>query len=201
MQAVPPPAAPPVVPPAAPGIHVNIVAVPAFVTVLLGIVVLLFGRKLYWAFIAIAGFLIGMELANEYLADKDQWIRIAASIGAGVLGAIIGMFLQRLAFAIGGFFAGAYFAFRIFEHFHPNGDPHIWMIIGAVVGAIVAALVMDWAIIFISALVGAAAILSPFPNLEPQMANVLFLLLAGIGIVVQSQQLAGPPAPPPPRAP
>ncbi len=120
------------------------------------------------------------------------------SIGAGVLGAIIGMFLQRLAFAIGGFFAGAYVAFRIFEHFHPQGDHHIWMIVGGVIGAIIAALVMDWAIIFISAMAGAAAILSPFPNLEPQMANVLFLLLACIGIVFQSQYVGGAAAPPPP---
>jgi hypothetical protein len=198
MQAVPPPAAPPVVPPAAPGININIVAVPWFVTVLLGIVLLFFGRKLYWAFIAIAGFLVGMELANEYLADKDQWIRIGAAVAAGVVGAIVGMFLQRLAFAIGGFFAGGYLAVRMFEHFHPQGDPHVWMIIGGVIGAIVAAFVMDWAIIFISSLAGAAAILSPFPSLEPQMANVLFLLLACIGIVFQSHLLVGPPPPPPP---
>jgi hypothetical protein len=118
-----------------------------------------------------------------------------------VIGAILGMFLQRLGFAIGGFFAGAYLAFRIFEHFHAQGDPHIWMVIGGVIGAIIAALVMDWAIIFISSLAGAAAILSPFPQLEHQMANVLFLLLACIGIVFQSQLLAGPVAPPPPRAP
>jgi Domain of unknown function (DUF4203) len=197
----PAPAAPPAAAPAAPGVNINIVGVPWYVTVLLGIVILFFGRRLYWAFIAIAGFLVGMQLANEYLADKNEWIRLAASIGAGVLGAIIGMFLQRLAFAIAGFFAGAYVAFRIFEHFHPGGDHHIWMIVGGVIGAIIAAIVMDWAIIFISAIAGAAAILSSFPNLEPQMANVLFLLLACIGIVFQSQLLAGPPAPPPPRAP
>ena len=203
MQEVPPvvpPVAPPAAPPAAGGINIHVVAVPAVVTVLLGIVLLLFGRKLYWAFVAIAGFLIGMQLANEYLADKDQWIRIAASVGAGVIGAILGMFLQRLGFAIGGFFAGAYLAFRIFEHFHPQGDPHIWMIIGGVIGAVIAALVMDWAIIVISALAGAAAILSPFTTLEPQMANVLFILLACVGVVFQSQMLAGPVAPPPPRA-
>ncbi len=176
-------------------------AVPWYVTVLLGVLLLFFGRKLYWAFVAIAGFLIGMQLANEYLADKNEWIRIGAAIGAGLIGAILAMFLQRLGFAIGGFFAGAYLAFRIFEHFHPGGDHHIWMIIGGAIGAVIAALVMDWAIIFISALAGAAAILSPFPNLEPQMANVLFLLLACVGIVVQSTMLAGPPALPPPRAP
>ena len=152
MQEVPPvalPAVPPARRPVGPGVHVTIGAMPAFVTVLLGLVLLFFGRKLYWAFIAIAGFLVGMELANEYLADKDQWIRIAAAVGAGLVGAIVGVFLQRLAFAIGGFFAGGYLAVRIVEHLNLQGDHHIPMIIGGVAGAIVAALVMDWAIIFI----------------------------------------------------
>jgi hypothetical protein len=204
MQNVPAPVAPPVAPPAAPpaaapGINIHMVAVPAVVTFLLGIVLLFFGRKLYWAFIAIAGFLIGMELANEYLADKDQWIRIAAAVGAGVLGAIIGMFLQRLAFAIGGFYAGAYLALRILNHFNIQGDPHVWELIGGVIGAIVAAVVMDWAIIIISSLAGSAAIFSVFPQMEPQMMDVLFLLVAAVGIIFQAQSLVGPNVPPPPR--
>src|SRR5262244_3268925 len=84
----------------------------------LGIVLLLFGRSLYWAFIAIAGFLVGMALANEWLADKQEWVRILAAIGAGLIGAIVGIMVQRLAFAIGGFFAGAYLALVIASRLH-----------------------------------------------------------------------------------
>src|SRR5207248_7804255 len=132
------------------------------VTVVLGIVVLLFGRTLYWAFIAIAGFLAGMALADQWLGDKEQWIRILAAVGAGVIGAVLGIFIQRLAFAIGGFFAGGYLAIAIATQMHAPGDANIWMIAGGVLGAIVAALVMDWAIIVLSALAGATAILTPF---------------------------------------
>ena len=102
----------------------------------LGVVVLLFGRSLFWAFIAIAGFLLGMALAHEWLADKPEWIQLLAAIGAGVLGAILGILIERLAFAIAGFFAGGYLAIALAAHLHAGGNSHIFWIVGGVIGAI-----------------------------------------------------------------
>src|SRR5262245_3236035 len=174
----------------------------AGIMVVLGIVALLFGRTLYWVFIAIAGFLVGMALANEWLADKEQWIRILAAVGAGVIGAVLGIFIQRLAFAIGGFFAGGYLAIAIAAQMHAPGDQNIWMIAGGVLGAIVAALVMDWAIIVLSSLAGATAILSPFvAKLGDQLFPVLFVALTVIGIIFQGRSLIRPIAPAAPAPP
>jgi len=170
--------------------------------VVLGIVVLLFGRTLYWAFIAIAGFLVGMMLAKEWLADQQQWVQILAALAAGVVGAVLGIFIQRLAFAIGGFFAGGYLAIAIATQMHAPGDPNIWLIAGGVLGAIIAALVMDWAIIVLSSLAGATAILSPFAaKLGDQLFPILFVLLAAIGIVFQGRRLIRPISPPAAPAP
>lgn len=174
------------------------------VTVVLGIVVLLFGRTLYWAFIAIAGFLAGMLLAKEWLADQQQWVQILAAIGAGVVGAILGIFIQRLAFAIGGFFAGGYLAIAIATQMQAPGaaDTNLWFIAGGILGAIVAALVMDWAIIVLSSLAGATAILSPFvAKLGDQLFPVLFVALAVIGIIFQGRRLIRPIAPAAPASP
>jgi hypothetical protein len=182
-----------------PAINLNIDALPPILLVLMGVVVLLFGRSLYWAFIAIAGFLVGMALANQWLADKQEWVRILAAVGAGLIGALVGIMVQRLAFAIGGFFAGAYLALVIASRMHAGGDPHIWTVIGGIIGAIAAALLMDWAIIVLSSLAGAAAILVPFQaKLDEKMLPIAFLVLAVVGIVFQGRRMTGtPPVPPP----
>ncbi len=164
----------------------------------LGVVMLLFGRALYWAFVAIVGFLIGMALAQTWpwLNQQTQIVQLLVALGCGVLGAILGLLVQRLAFAIGGFFAGGYLAMAVAARFHLGGDPHIWMIAGGVIGAIVAAMIMDWAIIVLSSLAGAAAILTPFQTkLDDRVSGIIFLVLAVVGIVFQSRRLVRPVAP------
>src|SRR5205809_1723497 len=68
--------------------------------VALGLVVLLFGRALYWAFVAIVGFFVGMELAANWpwLNQQEQWVQLLVALGCGILGAIVGVLIQRLAF-------------------------------------------------------------------------------------------------------
>jgi hypothetical protein len=118
-----------------------------------------------------------------------------------VLGAVLSIIAQRLAFAIGGFFAGGYLALMIAAHFHAGGDPNLWMIFGGVIGAIAAALIMDWAIIVLSSIAGAVCILSPFAQqLDDRVAAAILVALVIVGIVVQGRQLIGRvrTVPPPP---
>ena len=188
---------------APPNIQVNLPAnVPAewvpWLILALGVVVLLFGRALYWAFVAIVGFFIGMTLAETWpwLSQQSQMVQLLVALGCGVLGAILGLLVQRLAFAVGGFFTGCYLALAIAHRFNPGSDPHIWMIAGGIIGAIVAAMIMDWAIIVLSSLAGAAAILTPFQTkLDDRVSGILFLVLAVVGIVFQSRSLVRPVAP------
>jgi hypothetical protein len=172
--------------------------------IILGIALLIFGRVLYWLFIAIVGFLLGMELAQNLLADQQEWVRILVALGAGVLGALLAVFIQRLAFAIAGFFAGGYLAFLLALRLQNVGDPNIWSIAGGIIGAIIAALLMDWAIIVLSSLAGAAAIAHCLPYYFPQLdQNITLGIFAGltiIGIAIQGYLHRGPttPAAPPP---
>lgn len=189
---------------APPNIQVNLPAnVPPewvpWLTLAPGVVVLLFGRALYWAFVAIVGFFIGMKLAETWpwLNQQTQVVQLLVALGCGVLGVILGLLVQRLAFAIGGFFAGGYLALAIAARFHLGGDPNIWFIVGGIIGAIVAAMIMDWAIIVLSSLAGAAAILTPFQTkLDDRVIGILFLVLAVVGIVFQSRSLVRPVSPP-----
>jgi hypothetical protein len=169
------------------------------VNVVLGAILLFFGRTLYWVFVGIVGFLLGMMLADQYLAGQSEIVQFVAALAAGIIGAILAIFVQRIAFAVGGFFAGGYIALSIAAHFGAAGDNNtIWFIIGGLIGAVLAAMLMDWAIIVLSSLAGSAAILSGLSGIEmdSSVRSILFLVLAIVGIVVQGRRIAQLPATP-----
>jgi hypothetical protein len=165
------------------------------INLLLGVVLLLFGRTLYWLFVAVAGFLLGFELAVHHLVNQPESIRLLVAVGGGLLGAILGMLAQRVAFAVGGLFAGGYLGLALARQIGVAGEPLLWFAVGGVLGAIVAALVMDWAIIALSSLAGAAAIVAPL-DLAAGMTTLAFVVLTAIGIVVQGRRLRPAPTAP-----
>ena len=163
----------------------------AWIDVVAGAVLLLVGRKLYWLFVAIAGFYVGFEVARAVSVGPPQWVIWLVAAVAGVIGALVAMLFQRLAFALGGFYAGAYLGLVGAERFLPSLAGPVIIIVGGVLGAIAAALLMDWAIIVLSSMVGAALIVS-YLNLG-QLGNLLaYAGLLAIGIVVQTQLMRPP---------
>jgi Domain of unknown function (DUF4203) len=158
------------------------------VSLVLGLLLIFFGRTLYWAFVAVAGFFVGWELATELLAEQAEWIRILVALAAGVIGAILGMLVQRIAFAIAGLFAGGYLALVLAREAGLPGEPLVWFVIGAILGAIVAAFVMDWAIIVLSSLAGASAVVDPF-DWDTTVTAFAFVGLTALGIIVQGNRL------------
>lgn len=153
-----------------------------------GVILLLFGRKLFWLFLGIAGFLIGMKIAPMLFGDEPRWIQLSIAVGTGCLGAIVAILAQRLAFALGGFFAGMYLALGV-GHFFALADANTMLLIalcGGIIGAIIATLIMDTAITILVCLVGAGAIVGEL-QLSQAMHILIFLLLAGAGFVFQEK--------------
>ena len=173
--------------------------------IVLGLILVFSGRRLYWAFVAVAGFLMGMELAADLLAESEPWVRFLAAIAAGALGAIVGVLAQRIAFAIGGFFAGGYLTLELLNHFPQVPPSNVWFLVGGILGAIVAAMLLDWAIIVLASLAGAVAVMSGLAGLEairlPSEAHILGVIaITAVGVIVQGRRLNGarevPTAPP-----
>lgn len=160
----------------------------AILNAILGAILLFFGRKLYWLFVGIAGFLIGMQLTEMFLAEQTAVIRLAVALVAGLIGALLAVVAQRVAFALGGFYAGGYLALSFGPPLIPNSPPIVWLLIGGIIGAILAAALMDWAIIALSSLVGAGAIVGAFV-VAPAIEVVLFLVLFAMGFAFQARQL------------
>ena len=154
----------------------------------LGLILLVFGRKLFWLFVAIAGFLFGMQFGGLILPDQPHWIRLLIALGAGILGALLAVLAQRVAFALAGFYGGSYLALILAQSFGAGGRSILLFVLAGVIGAVVATLIMDWAIIVISSLVGAGAIVEALAQGQ-SISIIVFLALVAAGVLVQARLL------------
>jgi hypothetical protein len=142
--------------------------------------------------------LLGVRFAGQFLVEQPQGIQFLAALAAGILGALVALVAQRLAFALAGFFAGAYLAGLAADALTMTGNAHaVAVLVGAVVGAVVAAMVMDWAIVILSSLMG-AGLAAQGLALAPQWTAAAFVALAVIGVIVQGRSLKRRRGEPPP---
>jgi hypothetical protein len=155
------------------------------VQVVLGLIVLFFGRKLFWLFVGILGFLAGSQLAAIWLAGYPAWAVLATSLLLGLGGALLAVFFERLAFALAGFYCGVFLTagLSLETGFFPQSV--LLLLAGGLVGAVLAALVMDWALAALSALAGAGAVVMAMP-LSPWIKAILWLGLALAGYFFQT---------------
>src|SRR5207247_9214422 len=73
---------------------------------LIGIVILLFGRKLFWLCVAAVGFVAGVELAPHLVNEPSALLQLTVAIVLGLIGALLALFLQKVAIAVFGLLVG-----------------------------------------------------------------------------------------------
>jgi hypothetical protein len=156
----------------------------------LGAILLILGRKLFWIFVGAIGFLIGFNLAAQYLSDQSIWVILLVAVVAGIIGSVLAVVLQRVAIVIAGFLVGGYLAVQLLEMLEVNlslaeGIDWLPYVLGGIVGAILLSVLFDWALILLSSLVG-ANLITPVINPEQEMATIVFVIVLLVGIVVQA---------------
>jgi hypothetical protein len=154
---------------------------------IVGAVVLFFGRKLFWLCVAAVGFAAGIELAPMVTHQPSSLLTLTFALVLGFIGALLALFLQKLAIAVFGFVAGGKLAMALSAAFlsHPAMHPAVMFVLGGVVGAMVLLALFDWALIFLSAVVGAYMIQSVV-TLPPMGMAIFFVVLVVIGVLVQT---------------
>ncbi len=155
-----------------------------------GALLLVLGRKLFWLFVGIAGFYLGFEVARTLATEQPAWLVWTIASGAGLIGAVLAILLQRVGFAVGGFYSGGYIALLVAERFVPGSMGLTAFLVGGVIGAVLAALLIDWAIVVLSCLVGAALIV-PVLGLQPLASALAYAGLVAVGIIVQAHLMGG----------
>ncbi len=166
------------------------------VSILVGLAVLLAGRKLFWLFVGAVGFVLGLSLAFQLLADQPAWLILTAALFLGLAGILVAIFVQTAAVAVAGFLMGGYALSWLFQRFNFDLSQWGWLlfVIGGVLGILLALYLFDAALIILSSLTGATLIVQ-VTNFSPVVTIILFVVLVVLGIFIQTRTTRATPSP------
>ncbi len=168
----------------------------AVAVIVLGVVVLLFGRRL--ALLAAGvGALLGLGLLQFLPGLQDGIGGILLVFGLAILGGVLGVVakaLTHLVIIIVGFIAGGALVLAGLDALAI--DLGLWAFVVASLGGLIAAVLanrfFDWAVIVLAGLVGAALTMRGLQLLWPSLVGwiglIIGIALAVLGIVYQSRR-------------
>jgi len=154
---------------------------------LAGVSLLTLGRKLYWLFVGVVGFVVAFFLVERFFPQQPEWVMLLLALLAGAVGVFLAIFLQRVAIFLAGFLVGGYLVANALAmlSWHPGRFEWVLLGVGGVVCAILAAALFDWALIGLSSLAGAMVIVQSF-HLSPASAAALTAGLFLLGLALQA---------------
>jgi hypothetical protein len=148
---------------------------------LVGIALLLFGRRLFWLFVGVIGFMAGWYFVLGRHGPTAGGLLIA--VLAGLVGLVLALLVQKVAVALAGFFVGAYLVANFLGWPLPPLRPteQLVLLLAGVVAAFLALALFDLALILFSAIAGAGLIVD---NVHLRVGgNVRLLLLVVLAVV------------------
>jgi len=162
-------------------------------SIVLGGVLLFFGRKLFWLFVGALGFVAGLEAGRQFLHGTPHATLFLGAIILGLIGVALAIFIQKFAIGLAGFVAGSYFTQVLLNttvtHIHQAGHFHqfAWMVIlaGGLIGLVLMLAVFEWALIVLSSFLGAHLLVHSVHFLALYSA-IAFTGLAVVGILAQA---------------
>lgn len=164
---------------------------PVFV-LLSGIFTLFFGRKLFWVFVGVLGFMAGYALSDfplAWLPDSFAEYGEALSLGVALLTAIIAIAVHRLGAVVAGVAAFALAAYGLAGRYELSTVLTWSATVGAVIlGALLLIFYYDWTLILTTSFLGAGVTVMGLDTLQalPESTGPwLFLLLFAVGVVYQ----------------
>ena len=110
----------------------------ALLELVLGGVLLVLGRKLFWLFVAGVGFAVGMFVTPLLLPDAPQGVTLAVAVALAVLGAVLAITVQKIAIGLVGFIAGGLIALWLLRALALDLGTLQWLVFigGGILGAL-----------------------------------------------------------------
>ena len=157
------------------------------ILIVLGALVLLFGRRI-WVFAAGAGALLGVGFLNLIPGQQQGALALLIIFGLAILGGCLGFFVKGLAHLLAmifGFIAGAGIVLALFDalSLQSNWLSFLLALAGALIGLVLVNRFADWAILILAALTGALLVVRGLEIFLPSMASSIALLI-GVALLV-----------------
>ena len=166
----------------------------AALLIVLGLLSLLLGKRLFWLFAAIVGFALGWWLTGLLLpSTADPILRVIIGVIAGLILGGLSRFLGKWAIRIVAAIAGFVILPMLLSSLGMLGglSEPVWAVLGAILGFVFALFLADWTLIFLSSILGAGLILNgaqAFVSLSEAVRLIVGFILVVVGVVVQSRQ-------------
>ena len=166
--------------------------------ILLGVLLLAFGRRLFWLFVGAVGFVGAIQFANRYLQGQPDETVVIFALIAGFVAAIMAVTLRKIALGAAGFLVGGYLFMNLLaatgqEHqvalaVGQGGAqlaPWLAFLVGGLLGAVLMNALFVWTLIVLSSMSGAALICESL-RLQSQPSSIIFTVLVFVGVLAQS---------------
>lgn len=155
--------------------------------VAVGVLLLIFGRRLYWLALAGLGFVAAVHLSREYLHFDSGQQQLVVGLAVGLLGGLLAVLAQKLAIRIAGFVLGGWGAWIAAGLLWPDAQLLLTVptaAAGALLGLLLAARLFDMALVLVTSVIG-AVLIAQHLHLQPQVQAVVWLALTLAGIAMQ----------------
>jgi hypothetical protein len=154
-----------------------------------GVLLLFFGKRLFWLAAALIAFLFGWQLFGDLLGP--EWSLVLAVV-LGIVFAWLAIKFIKIAAYIVGFLAGAAALPLLMGTFGVDMSGFILAGIGGAIGLILVAVAFDWGLILITAWAGASAVvfgLQKWNGLDDTLyGTIIFFALLIVGVVWQASR-------------
>jgi hypothetical protein len=156
------------------------------IKIILGGMLLLSGRRLFWLLVGGIGFLAGSYLASILFQGASEWVLLTIALVIGVIGAVLAQFLQKVGVGLAGFILGGMALSGLVASMLGGSGLPEWatFLIGGGMGILLTIILFDWSLIILSSLAGAWMIISVVSLPFPIMA-LIFLVLFFVGLTLQ----------------
>ena len=153
---------------------------------LLGLALLLAGRKLFWLAVGVLGFVAGYQAMEQWGRGLPPAATLVVALVVGLLGIVLALVVQRVAVALAGFLLGVVLLSLLLPLTAVTLGPWHGVVVaaGGLLGAVVGLALFELALVVITAGAGATLLVQALVPHAP-WAPLLLIALWIAGVIVQ----------------